>query len=300
MPVIRKLLGTFAALCLSSAVGFAQTPAGSAPAPKEDDYRGMTLNTSFDGSFDTGSKVFDWTTTTGYIFNKHFAVNAGVPFLFVRGTNATGTTTSSNGVGDTFGQFLLSFKNPVVNYGSSFTFGLPTGDSSKGLSTGRLTFDWSNAFAKEIGRFTPFANVGGGNSLMDTKYWHRPFITLGSVAHFEAGSAFDLGKSLTFTASAYDVAPWGNQKVYSRTVTKSGGGSGGSTKHGRVFQGSALTKGDASIDRDNGYNADLDFNPVKYVDFDLAYSHSVHYQLDTVSFGINFNLTPLLGRRQSH
>jgi hypothetical protein len=297
--VSSKFLCAFAILCLCTATGLAQAPAGNAPAPKDENYRGMTLNTSFDGSFDSGSKVFDWTTTTGYVFNQHFAVNAGVPFLFVRGTTSTGTTSSSNGVGDTFGQLLFSFKNPVVNYGSSFTFGLPTGDSSKGLSTGRVTFDWSNALAKELGRWTPFINVGGGNSLMDTKYWHRPFLTLGDVAHFEAGTAFDLGKSLTLTASAYDVAPWGPQKVYSRTVTKSGGpGPGtGSTRHGRVFQGNALTTGDASIDRDNGYNADLDFNPVKYVDFDLAYSHSVHYQLDTVSFGINFNLTPLLSRR---
>ncbi|HJZ65683.1 MAG TPA: hypothetical protein VKD70_15260, partial [Candidatus Acidoferrum sp.] len=127
--MIRKLLGTLAGICLCSAGGFAQSPAGSAPAPKEENYRGLTLNTSFDGSFDSGSKVFDWTTTTGYVLNQHFSVNAGVPFLFVRGTTATGTTTSSNGVGDAFGQFLFSFKNPAVNYGSSFTFGLPTGDS---------------------------------------------------------------------------------------------------------------------------------------------------------------------------
>jgi hypothetical protein len=262
----------------------------------------MTLNTSFDGSFDSGSKVFDWTTTTGYIFNQHFSVNAGVPFLFVRGTTSTGTTTSSNGVGDAFGQLLFAFKNPVVNYGSSFTFGLPTGDSSRGLSTGRVTFDCSNAFAREFGRWTPFVNLGAGNSLFDTKYWHRPFLTLGGVAHFEAGTAFDLGKSLTLSASAYAVAPWGTQKVYSRIVTKSGGpGPGsGATKHGRVFQGNALTTGDSSVDRDNGYNADLDFNPIKYVDIDLAYSHSVHYQLDTVSFGISFNLTPLLSKRQGH
>lgn len=298
--MIRKYLLAIGVSFLVGGVCLAQAPAASGPAPKEGNYHGMTLNTSFNGSFDTGSKVFDWTTSTGYIFNQHFSVNAGVPFLFVRGTTATGTTTSSNGVGDAYGQFVLAFKNPVVNYGSSFTFGLPTGDSSKGLSTGRVTFDWSNAFAKEIGRFTPFVNLGGGNSLMDTKYWHRPFLTLGPVAHFEAGSGLDLGHSITFSASAYDVAPWGTQKVYSRTVTKSGGGSGGSTKHGRVYQGSALTKGDSSIDRDNGYNADLDFNPVKYVDFDLAYSHSVHYQLDTVSFGITFNLTPLIAKRQSH
>jgi len=302
--VIRKLVCALVAACVCTTLGFAQSPAGSAPAPKDEAYRGMTLNTSFDGSFNSGSKVFDWTTTTGYVFNQHFSVNAGIPFLFVRGTTSTGTHTSSNGVGDAFGQFLLAFKNPAVNYGSAFTFSLPTGDSAKGLTTGRVTFDWSNALAREFGRWTPYVNLGVGNSLMDTKYWHRPFVTLGDVAHFEAGTAFELGRGVTLTGSAYDVAPWGPQKVYSQTVTRSGGGptgSGlGSSKHGRVFQNNAVTTGDSSIDRDNGFNGDLDFNPTKFVDFDLAYSHSVHYQLDTVSFGINFNLTPLLSRRQSH
>jgi hypothetical protein len=104
----RRFLCMLAAMSICTAVGFAQAPAGSAPEPKEQIYKGMTLNTSFDGSFDSGSKVFDWTTTTGYVFNQHFSVNAGVPFLFVRGTTATGTSTSSNGVGDAFGQFLLS------------------------------------------------------------------------------------------------------------------------------------------------------------------------------------------------
>ncbi|GAC1636689.1 MAG: hypothetical protein NVS9B14_15810 [Candidatus Acidiferrum sp.] len=304
MSTIRKIAFAFFLSILFSTLALAQLPAATGPAPKDEPYRGLTLNSSFNGSFDSGSKVFDWTTTSGYIFNDHFSVNAGIPILFARGTSSTGTTTSSNGIGDAFGQFLFSFKKPVVNYGSSLTLGVPTGDSSKGLSTGRVTFDWSNALAREFGRFTPFVNAGVGNSLADTKYWHRPFVTLGDVAHFEGGTAFDLGHSVTLTASAYDVAPWGTQKVYSRTVTRAGGGpigSGtGSSKHGRVFQDNALTTGDSSIDRDNGFNADLDFNPVKFVDFDVAYSHSVHYQLDTVSFSINFNLTPLLSKRAGH
>lgn len=304
LSAIRKFAFAFFSSILFSTLAFAQLPAATGPTPKDEPYRGMTLNTSFDGSFDTGSKVFDWTTTTGYIFNDHFSVSAGVPILFVRGTTSTGTTTSSNGIGDAFGQFLFSLKKPVVNYGSSLTFGVPTGDSSKGLSTGRVTFDWSNALAREFGRFTPFVNAGVGNSLADTKYWHRPFVTLGDVAHFEGGSAFDLGHNATLSASLYDVAPWGPQKVYSRTVTRGGGGATGSgpgnSSHGRVFQNNALTTGDSSIDRDNGFNADLDFNPVKFIDFDLAYSHSVHYQLDTVSFSINFNLTPLLNKRAGH
>lgn len=296
MQNLKRLGIGLGILAILSPAVVAQAPAGSAPAAKEDRYVGPTMNTSFDGSVDSGSQVYDWTTSAGYIFNRHFSASFGAPLYFVRGTTATGTTTSSTGIGNVFGQLQLTFKNPALNYGSAFTVAAPTGDSSKGRSTGSVTFDWTNQFAREFGRWTPFASAGVGNSLLDTRYWHRPFLTLGPVAHFEGGTSFDLGHSLTLSASAYDVAPWGTQKVYSRLVTKGAGGQGGTPKHGRVFQNNALTTGGAAIDRDNGYNADLDFSPLKYVDFDLSYSHSVHFQLDTVSFSIAFNLTPLLHR----
>src|SRR6266481_9562306 len=50
----------------------------------------------------------------------------------------------------------------------------------------------------------------------------------------------------------------------------------------------------SSIDSDNGFNADLDFSPWKYMDVDFGYTHSVHFQLDTLSFSVGFNLSPLL------
>lgn len=260
----------------------------------------MTLNTTFSGGVDSASRVYDWTTSAGYIFNNHFAVDLGVPVFFIRGTTTTGTTTttSNNGLGDIFAQAQFVEKNPALNFGSALTTGLPTGDNSKGLSTGRVTFDWTSQIAREFGRWTPFAGVGLANSLFDAHYWHRPYATLGKLAHFEAGTALDLGRSLTLSASAYDVVPWGNQKVYSRVVGKGGpGGSPGSpaaSSHGRVFQNNFLTTGGAEIDRDNGFNTDLDFRPVQYLDFDVTYSRSMHFQLDTVSFSVGFNLTPLL------
>jgi hypothetical protein len=257
---------------------------------------GTTLNTAIDGSVDSSSHVYQWTTSTGYVFNKHFSADVGVPIVFTSGTTSTGTKTSNSGLGNVFAQLQFVTKNPVLNFGSVLTGALPTGDSSKGLSTGRVTFDWTSQVAREFGRWTPFASAGVANSLFDATYQHRPYVTLGDLAHFDVGTAFDLGRTLTVSASVYDIAPWGTQKVYSKVVTKSGGGGGGSSKHGRVYLDNALTTGGSSIDSDNGFNADLDFNPVKYVDFDLAYSHSVHYQLDTVSFGINFNLTPLVRR----
>src|SRR5258708_3769037 len=59
----------------------AQSPVGSAPPAKSEQTTGITLNTAFHGSVDSGSRVFDWTTTTGYIFNKHFSADVGVPIL---------------------------------------------------------------------------------------------------------------------------------------------------------------------------------------------------------------------------
>ena len=295
--------GWFAGLGILVLAGSAaaQTPAGSALSGKEDAYQGMILNTAFSGSIDSGSHVYEWTTAAGYMFNPHFAVNFGVPVLFTRATGSTGTTTSNSGVGDVFGQAQFVMKSPAINFGSALTTGLPTGNSSEGLSTGRVTVDWTSQVAREFGRWTPYASAGVANSLMDSRYWHRPYATLGALGHFEAGTAFDLGRSLTLSASAYDIAPWGNQKVYSRVVPKGGpggpGGAAGASSHGRVFQNGYLTSGGAEIDRDNGFNTDLDFSPLRYLDFDVAYSHSMHFQLDTVSFSVGLNLTPLLRKR---
>ena len=296
----KRNVGLLTLLLLSAmaASASAQTPAGSAPSAKApDEYTGPTLNTSLDGSVDSGIQVYGWTTSAGYIFNRHFSASVGVPVMFTRGTTSTGTTVSSSGIGNVFAQAQLVFKNPKLNYGATFTGAAPSGDSSKGRSTGRVTYDWTNQIAKEIDRFTPYASAGVGNSLFDTRYWQRPFLTLGGIAHFEAGTSFDLGHEFSVSGSAYDVAPWGTQKVYSLIVTKSGGSPGGTPKHGRVFQNNAETIGGASLDRDNGYNADLDFNPKKFIDLDLAYSHSMHFQLDTVSFTVGLNLTPLLHGR---
>jgi hypothetical protein len=149
--------------------------------------------------------------------------------------------------------------------------------------------------AKELRRFTPFLGAGVGNSIFDSRYWQRPYTTLGDVAHFEGGTSFDLGRSLTLSASLYDIAPWGDQKLYSRVVGK-GVSTGGAAKHGRVFLTNGLTTGTPSIDSDNGVNADLDFNPVKFVDVDFGYTHSVHFQTDIFSLGVGFDLSSLLRR----
>jgi hypothetical protein len=118
-------------LLIGAAGAQAQSPAGSAPAAKDEQTSGPTLTTSFDGSVAPGSDVYSWTSAAGYIFNRHFSADVGVPILFVHGSTSTGTTTSSSGLGNVFGQLQFVDKNPTVNFGAVATVALPTGDSSK-------------------------------------------------------------------------------------------------------------------------------------------------------------------------
>jgi len=289
-------------LCTSQAA--AQSSGTSGTPPKEDkkEGRGVTLYEAFEGSTNTDGQVMDLNTTAGYIFNRHFSWDVGLPVFFLNGTTSTGTKITSNGIGDVYTDFRFAFNNPAVHYVTALSGSAPTGDSSRGLTTGRATVNWGNSFSREFDKWTPFANINVGNSLYNTAYFRRPFLTLGKVATFEAGTAYDLGHSFSVSASAYDVAPWGTQKVFSRIVSRSSvggpGGPGGLVRHGRVFETAAETTGGASLVRDNGFNAAMDFNPAPAVDFEVAYSRSVHYQLNTFSFGIGVNLSRLVSGRR--
>src|SRR5260370_6863218 len=192
----------------------AQTPAGTAaPRKVEQQEHGLTLYESFEGSSNADGQAMDLTSAAGYIFNKHFSWDLGIPIFFTRGTTSTGTKVSNSGLGDIFTDLRLTFKNPAVNYVTALRGAAPSGDTKKGLSTGRATFDWSNSFSREFGRWTPFATLGVGNSLYNTPFFERPFLTLAKVPHFQPRPENDLGPSVSVKASADDVAPWGQQKA---------------------------------------------------------------------------------------
>ena len=67
-------------------------------------------------------------------------------------------------------------------------------------------------FAHEFGLVTPFFEVGLANSVPDTRFLHRPYTSLGKLAHFEGGSELDLGDKFSVSASGYYILPWGPQQ----------------------------------------------------------------------------------------
>ncbi|MDE3169327.1 MAG: hypothetical protein KGL75_04215 [Acidobacteriota bacterium] len=220
-----------------------------------------------------------------------------MPIYFVRSSSTTssGTTTnvSTNGVGDAYLQLRLAFSSPLLNYKTVLTGTAPTGDTSAGLSTGHATYDWTNHFDRSFGSWTPFVEIGIGNSIPSTFIFNRPYESFGHDAHFQAGASYDIVDWLSVSASGYEISPWGTQTIFSRVVGK-GGPLAGLPVHGRVFNVSNQTTGGASTATDSGFSAGADFSPGEIVDFSADYSHSIHFQLDTFSFGIGINVSKLL------
>lgn len=259
------------------------------------DQRGVTSYVEFDGSVNSLGGVFSLTPSVGYNFNHYFGLDVGVPIYMVRGSSSTGST-DTNGLGDPFLGLLFRFPGHVVNYSSSVIGTVPVGDASKGLSTGRFTVDWTNRFDHSFSRLTPFVAAGIGNTIRDTRFFQRPFTTLGFNAHFEGGANLEVWKFFSVGVSGYAIEPSGQQKVFSKLVPAGGVGHNGG--HGRVFGVSHETVGGADLTRDHGFSTWIDANPNHVLDLELAYSRSTVFDLDTVSFTVGLNVGRMLRKSQ--
>jgi hypothetical protein len=286
---------------------FGQSPIPAVTGPAQKDPGGFTpgwtLGTKFEGSSSGDGAVYDLGSALGYNFSRHFGIDAGVPLYFV----TTPTTIKKNnpgavsgiGIGTFFTDLRWNYSNSSLNFSSAVHLTAPTGETKKGLSTGHATWNLANHIDHAFGDFSPFLDFGAGNNIMDTRFFHRPFITYGYNAQFNGGIEYDPGK-FSFSASAYDVAPWGNQTVISR-VFRCGAAAkcnaGGPTKNRKSFTTASVSTGAADLVRDNGFNGGIDYKPVGYIDLEFDFSRSVPLQLNSYSFGIGVDLSWLLRPR---
>lgn len=283
----------------------AQSPnAAATGAAKSDEglYPGWSLGARFEGSTSGDGSVYDLAFGGGYNFSHHFGVSLGVPYYFV-GTPTTiksknPQAVSGEGLGNVGADLKWLFPGPTVTYASTIHLGAPTGDVKKGFSTGHATWNWSNHIEHGWGNFTPFIDAGVGNTVQDTRYFRRPFMTFGYNLQFEAGTEVDAGP-FSVSGSAYDVAPWGTQTIVSRVFRCSGTlkcGATGTSTNRKGYLASSVQTGAASLARDNGFNASVELKPVKALDLEFDYSRSVPLRLNTFSFGIGVDLGAVLRR----
>jgi len=258
--------------------------ARSQGAAKDVDQNGFTWTETYEGSGNSDGFITDLNSTVGYVFSKHFAMDMGVPYFFIEPSPSKAGTTSAYGMGNPGLGLRYSTKGSALDFSTSLNSTIPTASTAKGLSTGHVTFDWSNHFAHGFDPVTPFVDLGFGNSIPDTRFLHRPYVSYGEVAHFEGGSELDLGEKFSVTASGYYILPWGPQQVFLRGSKSLSG----------------PTKGGASLTRDDGINLGFDYNLTRSLDLSSGYSRSVYSALNTFSFGIDVNLATLIKKHPGH
>lgn len=302
--MLRKHLLAVSIAVLSSVALGQQSVSGSQPDPSE---KGFVSFVEFGGSFNSAGHVLKLDTSAGYNVSRHVGIDFGVPFYFVgrSSTNTAGTKTSFSaaGMGAPYADVRLTFNNPKVSYNTSMTVFLPYGDKDSGLSTGQTSFDWNNHFERSFGRVTPFGEAGVGNTVADTSTFKRPYSSHGYNAHFEGGAMFDAVDKVSIGGSFYNISPWGAQTIYSRSLPRNSGAAvnvhaNGNAASQRVFDQNSVTSGDSSLGKDHGLSTWVDIAPAPYAIMEFGYTRSISFALDTVSFGLRFNLAYLAKNRR--
>ena len=220
----------------------------------------------------------------GYSFNDVFSIDATVPIYMFRLAESISPHPKPNALlvnrrgepGDVVLGFHAQFIPRQFQYQLTGLVTAPTGDKTYGLTTGRVTFDFSNHFERTYGRITPNLEIGGGDSTtLVNRIVNKNYTSLGPLAHFQVGLGVELFRGISFESDAYEQLPIGDQKIY------------GPSRKGKptVVIGHNVTE-------DNGFINALDVPLDRHITFSGYYSRSLRYGTDTSAIGVTYVLRP--------
>src|SRR5262249_28850790 len=135
-------------------------------------------------------------------------------------------------------------KGSGLDFSTSLSSAFPTASTANVLSAGHVTVDWNNHFAHGFDPITHFIDFGLGNSMPDTRFLYRSYISDVTLSYCEAYSELDLGSKCSVTSSGYYILPWGPQQIFLRGSKSTSG----------------PTKGGVTLTRDDGINLGFDYN----------------------------------------
>lgn len=217
----------------------------------------------------------------GYDLNRKLSVSTGIPFYLISAISQTKKTTGETVVkqheaqiGDYWLRLDAQPYSGFVTWKANVAGTAPTGNTKYGLSSGRAT--WTNAhhLEKDVAFLTPFVEATVGNTVPNNKRYLRNYTTLGYVSMQTGGVDFDLTHGFSFESAAYEVTPFGDQKVYSRVG-----------KNGKLKQ---VTEGTASLTKDHGFSGGLSFTAGHRISCDLDYTRSITDHIDAVTLSFNY------------
>jgi hypothetical protein len=272
-------------LCGCSRLTAQDTPsvAVAAPAPIIKGPNFSLATTSQHDSSNGWSSVL--TPNFAWRFNRHYSADTSVPFydyinvLVTGGTKAKPTYAESTKhfvAGDTAVNGHLDLNPALLSYNLTVTLGLPSGNDTYGLGAGQVTYNVNNHFEKDFDLFSPDIEIGiGDSSALVGGGVRKSYVSVGTLAHFQAGTSVDLSHNINFEADAYEELPIAAQTLYSTT------GKG---------KKKVTTATGTSVAEDNGFTTELDIPLNGHVTLSGFYNRSLRNKIDTAGFTITFLL----------
>lgn len=265
--------------------------------------RGLYLYHRLDATRNELGWIARLDAAAGYNFNRHLALDVGLPLYIIRPSGTAGgpALERATGFGNLHVTGRLTISTALLSYFGAVTVTAPTGEEDKGLSTGKVTWDWNNHFERSFGRITPFGAVGLANTVSDTPLFVRPFISQGRITRLEGGARCSLARRLSAGVLLYTIQPSGEQTVISRVIrgnlTRGPGLLPGRRRGRGVFEFASTTVGPPEIVRDRGGSLWVSVGPLGVLDFHAGYGRSTTYALDTVFFGVGVNVGSLIQQK---
>lgn len=222
-----------------------------------------------------------------YRFTRHFSADVSAPiYTHINVLATTGTkarpiqtpTTKSFVPGDTSLSAHFDASPFSLDYTLTTSVGLPTGDSALGLGAGQTTYNVNNHVEKSFGPLSPDLEIGiaDSSSLVASRI-RKSYLSVGTLAHFQAGSSVALPHHLNFSADAYEELPIASQTLYS------------TTGHGKKRKRTAIGQ---SVAEDNGIATSLDLPLAPHFTLSGSYNRSLRSHIDTAGLSLTFLLKP--------
>ena len=242
---------------------------------------GLTISGLHDGA--TG-----WATVAqpaiGYSFNNIFSMDVTVPIYMYRLSESRALRPKGNALlvnqrgepGDVMLGLHAQFLPPRLQYQTTLSVTLPTGDAAYGLTTGRVTFDVSNLFQHTFRFVAPDLEIWAGDSTsLVNRLVNKNYTSLGPIGHFQIGATFPLLRGASFQTNAYEQLPIGDQKIY-QSITRRGS--------------TSLMVIGHNVTEDNGFTNSIDLPVDSHTTIAAYYNRSLRFRDDIVSFGVTYVL----------
>ena len=246
--------------------------------------RGFNAGLTFSGVHDSSIGWYTVATpAVSYAFSPHYSADASFSIYPYRLAPSQQTNPPPNqrligavgDLGDTWIGLHANFNPWHLQNTSTAAMTIPTGNRSDDLSTGRVTFDFSNHSERYFGTMGILLDIGGGDSSgLFNRLVSNDYNSLGPIAHFQTGLIFWLPGRTYIQSLAYEQLPIGDQKLYS-TLTVPG------KPPVSVVTG-------RNISEDNGFTTSVGIPLTPNITFSSYYNRSLRLHLDTVSTGITF------------